>query len=74
MQQSWEGNAESRDGFLEAVHRGIQEFGKTYLSVIQSLPDKQKEFGTNWLQGIVDHIEKEAVDIFPSLTSVITGE
>jgi UDP-N-acetylglucosamine/UDP-N-acetylgalactosamine diphosphorylase len=74
MHKTWEGNVEFRDGFLEAVHKGIHENGKTYINVIQGIHEKHKESATAWLQGIIDHIVKEAMEIFPSLTTVITGE
>ena len=74
IHKAWQGNTIFRDIFIEAVHKGIRESGNSYLSVIQGIQEKHKESGTAWLQGIVDHIEKEAMEIFPSLTTVITGE
>ena len=74
MHKTWEGNIQLRDSFLEAVHKGIHESGKIYLSVIQGIHEKHKESATAWLQGITDHIVKESMEIFPSLTTVITGE
>jgi hypothetical protein len=74
MLKTWEGHIEFRDGFLKAVQKGIQEHGKSYLSVIQGIPEKHQETGTAWLQGIIDHIVQEALEIFPSLTTIISGE
>jgi UDP-N-acetylglucosamine/UDP-N-acetylgalactosamine diphosphorylase len=67
MQTSWQGNTNFRDSFLEAVHQGISESGKAYLSVIRGISEKSCESGTAWLQGMIDHIVKEALEIFPLL-------
>jgi UDP-N-acetylglucosamine/UDP-N-acetylgalactosamine diphosphorylase len=74
MQKTWQGNTGLRDGFLEAVQKGIRESGKTYISVIQGVGEKPRESGTAWLQGMVDHIVKEALEIFPLLATGLTGE
>ena len=74
MQKTWQGNDGFREIFLEAVHQGIRESGKTYISVIQGVSEKPRESGTAWLQGIVDHIVKEALEIFPLLATGMTGE
>ena len=74
MHKTWQGNTDFRDDFLEAVQKGIRESGKTYLSVIQGVREKPRESGTVWLQGIIDHIVKEAMEIFPLLTTGLVGE
>ena len=74
MQKTWQGNDGFRDNFLEAVHQGILQRGKNYISVIQEIREKPREAGTAWLQGMVDHIVKEALNIFPLLTTGITEE
>ncbi len=74
MQKTWQGNTGFRDGFLESVQKGIRESGKTYISVIQGVGEKPRESGIAWLQGMVDHIVKEALEIFPLLATGLTGE
>ncbi len=55
-----------RDGFLEAIHKGIQKNGPDYIPVIQQLLPSEGDSATTWLQGIVDQIVKGALDIIPS--------
>jgi UDP-N-acetylglucosamine/UDP-N-acetylgalactosamine diphosphorylase len=74
MQNTWSGNDSFREGFLEAIQQGIQVRGKSYIPVILGLSDKQRESGTAWLQGIIDHIVAESLQIFPSLASGLPGE
>ena len=65
-QQFTEGNKNLRDPFLENIHLGTQHAGKDYLSVIQQLQPEISRLGTQWLQGIVDHITEAAFGIIPS--------
>ena len=74
MQKTWQGNTDFRDGFLEAVHQGIRESGKVYISVIQGISEKPRESGTAWLQGMIDLIVKEALEIFPLLATGMARE
>jgi bifunctional UDP-N-acetylglucosamine pyrophosphorylase / glucosamine-1-phosphate N-acetyltransferase len=74
MQKTWQGNTNFRDSFLEAVHHGISESGRAYLSVIQGISEKSRESGTAWLQGMIDYIVKEALEIFPLLAYGIADE
>jgi hypothetical protein len=74
MLKTWQGNDGFREIFLEAVHQGIQERGKNYISVIQGVREKQRASGTAWLQGIIEHIVKEALEIFPLLATGRVGE
>jgi UDP-N-acetylglucosamine/UDP-N-acetylgalactosamine diphosphorylase len=57
-----------RDAFMEKIRRSAQTSGKDYISVIKGLKDTDKEHGTLWLQGIVDHITAGAIKIIPSFT------
>jgi len=57
-----------RDSFMEKIHLGIISDGKDYLSVIKNLSGEDKELGSRWLQGIVDHVTAEALKIIPSFT------
>jgi len=52
-------DAESKEAFLENVHKGIAAGGKDYIGVIQGLDPADSAGGTRWLQGIVDHITAE---------------
>jgi UDP-N-acetylglucosamine/UDP-N-acetylgalactosamine diphosphorylase len=74
MQKTWQGNDGLREIFLEAVHQGIRERGKNYIAVIQGFSEKQRRSGTAWLQEMIDHITKEALEIFPLLATGILGE
>ena len=60
------GDESCRDAFLKAVRKGIQEKGPDYIPVIQQLSPSEGDLATAWLQGIVDHIVKGALDIIPS--------
>jgi len=57
------------DRFLEKIRFGIISSGKDYISVIKNLSDGDKELGTRWLQGIVDHVTTEALKIIPAFKS-----
>ncbi len=52
-----------KDTFLEKIQKGIKAIGKDYLGVIQYLKEKDKALGTQWLQGVVDHIVDGAFNI-----------
>jgi len=56
-----------RDKFLDGVSKGISTAGKDYIAVIQGLAAEDSEFGTRWLQGIIDDITTQAQCIMPSL-------
>jgi UDP-N-acetylglucosamine/UDP-N-acetylgalactosamine diphosphorylase len=63
------GDERCRDTFLETIHAAIQKSGPDYVTVIQQLSPSEGEFATAWLQGIVDHIIKDAFNIIPSFES-----
>jgi hypothetical protein len=67
VHQEKEGDAGLRDNFLDNVSRGISARGKDYIAVIQGLAAEDSETGTRWLQGIVDAVTAEALNIVPSL-------
>jgi hypothetical protein len=52
-----------KDIFLEKIHSGISALRKDYIAVIRNLKEEDKELGTRWLQGIVDHIATGALNI-----------
>jgi len=52
--------------FLETIRLGIINSGKDYISVITKLKSEDKNHGSQWLQGIVDHIVDGVLKIIPS--------
>jgi UDP-N-acetylglucosamine/UDP-N-acetylgalactosamine diphosphorylase len=60
------GNARQRDSFLEKIHHGIATAGPDYISVIQDLSVSDAKIGTKWLQGIVDRVTRDALNVIPS--------
>jgi len=67
-QRNAEENKGLRDGFLEKLDLGIKTSGKDYILVIKGLSVEDTKAGTDWLQGIVDHITAGALKIIPSFT------
>lgn len=65
-----QGNVQLRDTFLKSAEKRIQEKGKDYIPVIQSLAAEEAENGTLWLQGIVDETVNKAVAAIPSLGTI----
>lgn len=55
-----------REPFMEEVCRGVKERGADYVGVIQGLDKAWSLKGTKWLQGIVDTINEEALEIMPA--------
>ena len=64
--KSDEGDEGQRHLFLEKVNTGIKEIGLDYISVIQGLASSDAVIGTQWLQGIVDRVVAEAMNLIPS--------
>jgi UDP-N-acetylglucosamine/UDP-N-acetylgalactosamine diphosphorylase len=60
------GEGSKRDGFLKAVAQGREEKGNDYVKVIQGLDTKWSTKGTEWLQGIVDGVNKDVLERLPS--------
>ena len=58
-QIAYAGDARVMDDFLENIQQGISSNGKAYITVIQGLNSDVSKVGTQWLQGIVDHITAE---------------
>lgn len=61
-----QGDIPTRDQFIEAIICSKDKFGQDYIQVIQSLDQETKTIGSAWLQGIVDHIIAETLQILPS--------
>jgi len=62
------GNHEKRGAFLKLVDKMMQKSGRDYLTVIKDMDDEDSALGTEWLQGLVDKINREAAKIIPTLT------
>ena len=65
-QRYTEENKGLRDVFLEKLDLGIKTSGKDYILVIKGLSVEDTKAGTDWLQGIVDHITAGTLKIIPS--------
>ena len=65
---------EVKDAFLDKIRIGIIDSGKDYISVIQNLKKEDKEQGTQWLQGIVDHVVDNVLKIIPSFYNKKIGK
>jgi len=64
--KSEKGDTGQRDSFLEKVQKAAARTGLDYISVIQELSVSDATIGTKWLQGIVDRVANEALDVIPS--------
>jgi bifunctional UDP-N-acetylglucosamine pyrophosphorylase / glucosamine-1-phosphate N-acetyltransferase len=54
--KQYEGVENLRNQFLAIIEKAVHQYGKDYLSVIHSLDVEQTALGSQWLQGIVDHV------------------
>jgi len=64
-----EGDLSIRDLFLETINRGIKKSGRDYIPVIKGLSVENATQGTKWLQGIVDDITAQIIEIIPNFNS-----
>jgi len=62
------GDLSIRDLFLETINRGIKKSGRDYIPVIKGLSVENATQGTKWLQGIVDDITAQIIEILPSFS------
>jgi len=60
------GDGARRDSFLEQLGRGGEKSGDTYVAAIQRLDPASSEMGSDWLQGIVEKITRNVLDLLPS--------
>ncbi|MFC1858301.1 hypothetical protein ACFL9U_09790 [Thermodesulfobacteriota bacterium] len=67
-QLAFEGDLTRRDQFLKNLQACAQTHGNKYIATIKNIPAEVAEMGTQWLQGIVDHVTTEIIKIVPSLT------
>lgn len=61
----FQGDNEARGIFLSHMTSAIKSHDKDYISVINQLEAKHKLVGTKWLQGIVDRVTREVLDMVP---------
>lgn len=61
-----EGDLSIRDLFLETINRGIKKSGRDYIPVIKGLSVENATQGIKWLQGIVDDITAQIIEIIPT--------
>jgi hypothetical protein len=63
------GDAEKRAGFLEIIHKSINKEGRgNYLGIIEKMKNDGVTLSMQWLQGLVDEVNHEAMKFMPSLT------
>ncbi len=62
------GDPSCREPFLEHIERAVREKGSDYVGVIQGLDATWSAEGTRWLQGIVDGINRQVLDLMPSFS------
>ncbi len=62
------GDPSCREPFLEQIEKTIREKGPDYVRVIQGLDATWSAEGTRWLQGIVDGINRQVLDLMPSFS------
>jgi len=60
------GDIPKRDLFLEKIQKRIVKNGADYLAVIQGLTASDGAIATHWLQGIVDQVVNDALNLIPS--------
>jgi bifunctional UDP-N-acetylglucosamine pyrophosphorylase / glucosamine-1-phosphate N-acetyltransferase len=60
------GDIKKLDEFSGSVNAGISRVGKDYIRVIKGLDKESSRVGTEWLNGIVDTINKKAWEFLPA--------
>ena len=60
------GDSPRRGPFLEQIDKLIKEKGCDYVAVIHGLDARWSAEGTHWLQGIVDGINRQCLELLPS--------
>ena len=54
--RNFEGEAGLQKQLIGSVQKSFQKKKKDYLHTIETLSPEDKNIGTQWLQGIVDHV------------------
>ncbi len=62
-----EGDPSKKEAFLKIVEKAVGKNGKDYLTVIKGLTEVEASTGTAWLQGLVDRITKNVMQVLPRL-------
>ena len=57
------GDPSNRESFLEIIENKIHINGRNYLEVIKGLDHKESQTGTSWLQGMIDAINKQVLEV-----------
>ncbi len=55
---------ETRDAFCEIIKKRIDAGERDYITTIQSLDEKESSMGTQWLQEIVDQIQRDCASLY----------
>lgn len=63
------GDLQKRDRFVDLVKTRIDEDGTDYIAVISNLKSSESNIGIEWLQGLVDEINSEALGLIASFRS-----
>lgn len=61
------GISSQREVFLGIIEKAASKHGRDYLTVINGLTEVEASAGTDWLQGLVDQITKNAMAVLPSI-------
>jgi UDP-N-acetylglucosamine/UDP-N-acetylgalactosamine diphosphorylase len=65
--KTYEGNQEAKDNFSKIIAHQIKNNGNKYIRVIQDLDFGEAETGSRWMQGIVDYMVEQSLNMIPSL-------
>ncbi len=65
--KTFEGDREIKDNFSGIIASKIKKYGLNYIMVMQELDFREAEIGSGWLQGIVDYMVEQSLDMIPSL-------
>ena len=55
----------NRDSFIQTIHDRLEE-SSDYIGIIKGLNPESSSIGTAWLQTIVNHLIRRAMDVIPS--------
>jgi UDP-N-acetylglucosamine/UDP-N-acetylgalactosamine diphosphorylase len=67
QQKNEPGDIIQRDFFLEKIQKHIVKNGADYIGVIQKLTPSEGASASAWLQGIVDRVVNDALNMMPAL-------
>jgi UDP-N-acetylglucosamine/UDP-N-acetylgalactosamine diphosphorylase len=62
-----DGEQSQKEAFLEIIEKVQNRYGKNYLKAINGLTKVEASIGTIWLQGLVDQVTKNAMEVLPGL-------